>query len=357
MQWIALCACLVWVSGQAVVRGNPVLIDSSEARVLMCKYKSDRFSGLAHFKDKWWATCANAVVEFSPSGVARAFKWNGGSTPDGLWVDRAHDLLWVQIDGEDAMGCFDGTRWRIVNLPKPKRGYFTRGEVMVGFHGVSNANAFWVVGADSAWRYSDVKANPWTEVLMPWTIGVNFGERYIRDAVPLNEHTLYLVGAKPRYVIPFGSGELTDAVIAVGSDEWHEIKNVPLGKFTCSHVAAAGDTGYLLLQTGDIISITGSGAKLLGAPGKCEALNAVGDKSLIGCFPGLGIYRFNDGWSKVSEVPYVQKKGWRIVEIAGNERNVVMSVSVDDVFADGLTCGMWILDDSKCLKVPDCWNR
>ena len=124
---------------------------------------------LLFYNNKLYASAATGLLEIENGSITKLYRWGGDcSVLEGLWIDNAHGLLWVYwTEDKNNLAYYDGRIWREVKFPKPAHGYFSRGDVLHGFRGVSNSKAFWLEGAGRAWRWQGPKSGKWIEESLP----------------------------------------------------------------------------------------------------------------------------------------------------------------------------------------------
>lgn len=90
----------------------------------------------------------HGVVTVSELARSSPERW---AVVEGPWVDEPSGSLWILRDRDESLLTLDRAGWHVVALPDPPKGYFSRGDALAGFRGVSDASGFRLVGG-FAWK-------------------------------------------------------------------------------------------------------------------------------------------------------------------------------------------------------------
>src|ERR1017187_6793942 len=223
------------------------------------EYNGLYFSELAFFKGKLYAASNIGLLEVDSGSLAKAYKWKN-STEGGPWIDRTNGQLWVWL-ADNGFATFDGNFWRAAPMPMPKKGYFTRGEILEGFHEDSMPDSFWLTGASCAWHWDNMHKN-WEEKLNPPTFqdGKRLGKLW----------RLFFMDNKPFLVARYeydwmGSGGARlkthvhgDRINLIGDkvfyfdNRWIEVSNAITKPLFIEQVISSGKKGFMCSDEGEI---------------------------------------------------------------------------------------------------------
>lgn len=133
------------------------------------------YSGLTFFNGKLYATSNIGLLEYEGTTLSRLYKWREkDDVISGPWLDQANNSLWAFHNGINKLIRFDGKSWTLMDLPRPEDGY-SRGDMLMGFRGISSNHAFWLQGGGIAWQW-DAGKKAWLNVSVPDT-GLFVGRR------------------------------------------------------------------------------------------------------------------------------------------------------------------------------------
>ena len=165
------CLLLLLTCGLQFLAGGaarPSELYAEDARKLVEKlpdHSGFGYSGLRFYQQKLYATSGIGLLEFEGASLKHLYRWNkSDGDVEGGWLNLADNELWVWLPGNDRLARFDGTTWRFVPMPRPSRGFFSRGDILDGFDGIRSSSAFWLSGAGCAWRWDSVHQK-WTKQL------------------------------------------------------------------------------------------------------------------------------------------------------------------------------------------------
>ncbi|MBK8466216.1 MAG: hypothetical protein IPL32_10335 [Chloracidobacterium sp.] len=272
------------------------------------------YSGLVYFKGRLYAATNVGILEVDGARPSKLYKWkDGDDVVSGPWLDVADDALWAMHDGLHKLIRFDGSTWRLIDLPTPKSGY-TRGDVLRGFKGLGMKSGFWFAGGGHAWR--------WNNETSSW----NTEESLDRDISPLERN-----------------------LIAIAITERS-------GSYQVEHSVYANDQGYVCTENGEIFQLTSEGIKQIDSPGKCEVIAGSPSGALVASFKGLGLFEFSGEWRKKFESPYGPKTNEQWADLAVTETGYAFSVtSKPQGFGEGKTYSgptrLWVCVDGQLVPV------
>ena len=117
------------------------------------EYASFTLSGLDFYGDNLYLTGSLGVLEIAKDRVVALHQWNAHDRPvSGPWPDLPGDALWFQEAAGGKLLRLDADGWHEVPMPRPRNTRFTRGDVLVGFRGITQGTDFWLTGARFVWH-------------------------------------------------------------------------------------------------------------------------------------------------------------------------------------------------------------
>lgn len=331
--------------------GPPDVLPASEIRSLIQQipdYTSFGYSGLSFFKGKLYVTTNIGLLEFERGRVSKVYRVQKQySVVSGPWVDRADELLWVADDQTHELLSFDGTSWRRVPMPLPKRGFYSRGEWFGGVKAVGNAKGFWIVNAGEVWR--------WHAASKQWR-GEPSPQKTVADDIigvlPVEGKPLFLVRhqrwgrllIRPR-------GEFKSDSVSVFDGNWREIPNNG-GQFLAEQWVVARDAAYIRSDDGTLLRVTTKGIMKVSAPGECETLTISSAGTLLTSIRRKGIYEYTGQWKLRANSPYASGSGDYWAYLAENTGELAYAVSAKRVIDKEHSGGMnikWITNAPTAL--------
>lgn len=268
------------VSGQGD-KSEPIKISPEEVRLridLLPKYAHFGVSsGLAFYKGKLYASSNVGLLVVAGEALEGALQWfPSDDVVEGPFSDPVRDALWIQHGHTNLLWRLDSAGWHREGLPSPPTGRYTRGDVMEGFLGMSDAHEFWLVGAGHAWRWQPEGA--WA--LEPQPPAPQFSA--VRGVARVAGSLLYVVREGIQF-FPFQP----DNAVYNRERAW---ARTPLKKMDVKQVVVAGNSAFVRSGEGDLFQLTDRTAIPLMTGGPCEAITRASDGTLLASFRGRGIY-------------------------------------------------------------------
>ena len=359
--WCGWWAILASVSLSAVSALEPTILPPAEAirlAALQPRHSGLIYTGLSFFEGNLYAATNLGLMEIERGEAKKLFQWNRRYTVvvDGAWVDRANHRLWVWLPGALSLASTDGKTWRAMKLPKARDGYISRGDVLRGYQGVSNATTFWIEGGGHAFAW-EPKRSQWIEetnpppdgrlpapqcaALIPFEDGSVFVMRHESDD-KISSHPLKAVRGRP----PLQSDTLH---YRFGPSQWRKIPGAAAENFFVKEAVLVGDRAYVRTQRGEIWEITRERAVRFDAPGVCLALAAGAGGSLFAYFHDQGVYERTSEWRLRLPAPVLSGDGNHWMHLAEYDGQLALAASpVPEFFTDGPTkarvAGLWLSD-------------
>ena len=368
---LLLMLCGLGLSVEAATK--PSIVSPEDAERLVNKlpdYTRSGYSGLAFYGKNLYATSGIGLLEFEGNSLKNLYRWNkSDSDVEGPWVNLVDGQLWVWRAGDDRLGSFDGKAWHEFAMPQPKKGYFSRGDILDGFFGVSSTNAFWLTGGGCAWSW-DLSKKMWTEQLdLPAFKNTTRSGTLER---------LFLLGDKPFVVVRYEPGwavfgrarhkNLVGDTVHYFDKHWLQVSNNAVQRFFVEQTVSVGGKGFIRTIDGELLQVDPSNITKLETPGFCEALAVTSAGTILASFHNLGVYELTKDWKLRFKAPYPSTDGEHWVYLAENDGQIALSVrpvpqlvaeknssnykTVYDSFA-----ALWIFDGQKLENIPLLKNK
>jgi hypothetical protein len=322
---------------------------------------------VAIYTGKVYAGCGAGLLEIEQGSLKTIHRWDRPqSVIEGPWLDAANGRLWVWLVDQQRMANFDGKTWRTVGFPKPKSGHITRDDELRGFVGLSDGNAFWLIGAGHAWRWAKDR---WKEEIGPQVRGGSRDKIAKLWALMPTKSVLYFAmrdGAQPPIILEsvaekFGwydrlSG---DSVYYSEHGQWSCISNSPERFFTAEAIASA-EAGYIRTKAGGLLEVRNTKICKLDTPAFCEAVTLSPAGKLTAFFRGLGVYEMDRGWRQLLNSPYPDAGRYYAIRLAVNGQQIALALAplpwaVDEYGLRDYPCtGVWVSHrgDWKRVALP-----
>jgi hypothetical protein len=208
-----------------------------------------------------------------------------------------------------------------VNLPKPSKGNYSRGDVLQGFTGVSTAEHFRVMGAGNVWRWNDIDG--WTIEPMPSVEKrlsgvIGFGSVGNRN-VHVVHNGLCLPG-QPKSLPPCDY-----LAYWREGDRWREPIRVPVAGV--SQVISTSAGVFLRSSYGELFRLDPAAATRMEVPSTCEAIARTSDGKLLASFKGAGVFELDRDWIKRMEYPYSESEGEHRAYLSESHGTIALATS------------------------------
>jgi hypothetical protein len=279
-------------------------------------------SGLAFFKGRLYVSTNVGLLVFGGEKAEKLYKWvKEDDVVEGPWIDLANDVLWVQHAHDNSLFKFDGTVWKRVTLPVPAVGYYTRGDILAGFTGISGLTAFWLIGGGHVWRY-DAKGTSWIPELEPPAPQYSA----IRAVAPSSNSMLYIVREGP-------------SDYAVYNREQNWIKRNLSEKMDFGGIVTNREGTYVRAEDGRLFFIGSGIIEVVKIPGFCEAITRTSTGKILASFIDRGIFLLDNGeWNLQVPYPYGKEEGEHWAFLAESNGQIAYGTScVPHLKADKIT--------------------
>lgn len=253
-------------------------------------------TGAGFLNDKLYVSSNVGVLEFDGKELGRIYKWSSEDDfVSGPWYDAANRRLWFYHERLQKLIRYDGRDWELVDLPFPRGGY-SRGDMLRGPIGRSNADRFWIQIGYYAWR--------WNEGERKWVNEPQPKDEIFFSIAPVGRDVLFIMR---RDAIPLnGSPEKPNSDVAFISQngQWREIPNNTGSNFFTKRVISLNDSAVILTEEGKLLRLTPSEITPMEIPGNVEAIVASTGGNLLASFRDKGIYEYDGHWIFKFPSPY-----------------------------------------------------
>jgi hypothetical protein len=333
--WIAPVPCVVvlvvgflFSRGHSPRNGPPTALPTTQLRALMRAlpaYAAFSYSGLEFYKGKLYVCTNLGVLEVENGRVAKVYRVQDKySVVSGPWLDTANNLLWLMDDQTNEMLNFDGSTWHRVKMPEPKKGYYSRGDILGGVRPAVNPNGFWMAAGGSVWRW-DSSRKSWNAEPQPGsTDSQDTGD--VIGVLPVAGKTLLIMRHEPLSFLVKQNQDFKSDTVVVDDGGWRAIRNDGKASFLAEKWVVAGDSGYICTTTGALLQVTTQGITRLDTPGDCEAIATVASGSLLASFRRGGIYEYDGHWLRRTSNPYPSGEGEYSAHLSGDEAQLAYAV-------------------------------
>jgi hypothetical protein len=280
---------------------TPFLIDLKSAVDQLPSYARFSISGLAFYQQKLYVSSNVGLLEVDAGKTQRVMSWaakNADSVVEGVWNDYVNGSLWVWVSADNTLARFDGERWSKVKLPKPSKGFVTRGDQLRGYSGVSGDGHFFLEGAGCIWVWKP--GHGWTEKYNRQNAeALKLGMGYAKAIAFAGETLFMAANQRP----PTGFDNLLD--LPPSKAEWDLLFYSVNGKWKegpksedrlVVEQAISGEGSiYLLTRDKELFEATIDSARKIPLLEKCRAIASFPGKPAIGYCDRSGVVELKAG--------------------------------------------------------------
>jgi hypothetical protein len=301
------------------------------------------FSGVAFDGGRLFVTTNIGLIEVQGTRVKSLHTWYArDDVVEGPWVDQTGKNLWIQHAHDGALRRLDEAGWHFVALPPPPNGYYSRGDMLEGFRGASDATGFRLIGGGQVWVW-------------------NQPENWIRETSPSAPEFSASVGVafsrgREARVMRLGFCLVRPCDYAFywrNGNGWSEGRNLPLERLT--HVLGTADGVFARGDKGELVRLDDDGAVLLETPGKCEAIARTSADRLMASFTGAGVFTLiPEGWAKALDHPYGPSEGehWaHLAERDGVVAYATTSMPTSNGKRESGTTALWVTEGGNWVRI------
>jgi hypothetical protein len=314
---------------QSPNNGPPTILPARKISALIKAqpdYAQFGYSGLASYKGKLYAATNLGLLEMEEGRLARVYRFqNTDSVVSGPWLDAANQLLWVLDDHTNQLLNYDGMVWHRVNLPKPQKGYYSRGDVLEGIKPTTSTKGFWLQASGSVWRWDSTK-NTWVFENQRTSNLNSQDANTIIGVLPIGSKLLFIVRHQMLSFLVKHSEDFASDTVVMSDGDGSAIPNGSGVKFFAENWVVADETGYVRTRDGVVLKVTPQGITKLAVPGECETLAATESGSLLASFRSKGIYEYTAGWRLRAPHPYPSGNGEYWAHLSGHGKELAFAI-------------------------------
>jgi hypothetical protein len=304
------------------------------------------FSGVVFFRDRLYLAANAGLFVVNNGRIEKLYQWSGRDPViEGPWIDRPGSALWFQHARDGSLTRFDGANWQPIALPPPPGGdYYSRGDMLTGFLGLSSPQQYWIVGGGHAWRWG--LDSRWVPVPELPAAAVPQSSA-IRAVAPVEGGLLYVVRLGHE-VIPPSPYAVYDSGRAWASMQIAE-------RMDFREAALTAEALYVRAQDGRLFAIARGSVRAVPTPGPCEAIARTDSDRLIASFTGRGIFALEGGkWVRRAESPYGPEEGEHWAHLAENRGLLAYATTTVPHLdrPDTGTVALWLGRGPKLVRVP-----
>jgi hypothetical protein len=343
---LALAGCGEGARGQTAAAPNTIApADISKRIAWLPHYARFSFSGVAFDRERLYVTTNIGLIEVQGTRVQSLHSWYpSDDVVEGPWIDTTGKSLWIQHAHDGVLRRLDDAGWHLVALPPPPNGYYSRGDMLEGFRGMSDATGFRLVGGGQVWKW-----NP--------------PDRWIRETSPSAPEFSGSVGVAfsrgrearvMRLGFCFGGPLPCDhAFYWRSGNGWSEARTLPLAG--PRQVLGTADGVFARGDKGELVRLDDSGAAVLDTPGKCEAIARTSADKLMASFVNAGVFTLTQqGWTKVLDHPYGPSEGkhWaHLAEKDGVVAYATTSMPTSNSERESGTTALWVTEGGNWVRI------
>jgi hypothetical protein len=338
-------------------KGQPTVVPASEIHGLIEELsKRGHFSptGLAYFNGKLYAGTNLGIVELVEGVPTRLFKFQASdAVVSGPWLDSADHLLWAVDEHTGRLLCFDGNTWSQVPVPTPKKGEFTRGDVLAGWHPIGNDHGFWLQGAGTVWRWNQ-SSRRWLQITTVPSQGQGKVSKIV-GVLPIGETPLLIVRHEPLPFHPRSYGFVSDEIV-LPPDPSSDALPYTGKAWLADTWAITEGAGYICTKDRMLIEIRMDRVAAMDAPGPCDTVATDDKLDLLVSVRDKGVYQYAEGiWTLLADAAYAGDGKHQWTYLAGYRGQLGLALDAmpsldarrsngsDVQFTQDAETGLWVL--------------
>jgi hypothetical protein len=314
---------------QAPNNGPPTILPASKISAFIKAqpdYAHFGYSGLVFYKGKLYAATNLGLLELEEGRLGRVYRFQKNySVVSGPWLDMANQLLWVLDDQTNQLLSYDGTVWHRVNLPRPQKGYYSRGDVLEGIKPSSNAKGFWLQAGGSVWQWDSTK-NTWIFENQRTSNLSSQDADTIIGVLPIGTKPLFILRHQLLSFLVRDSEDFASDTLVTGDGDERVVPNGSGIKFFAENWVVADENGFICTRNGLVLKVTPQAITKLDVPGECETLAATESGILLASFRGKGIYEYTSDWRLRAAHPYPSGDGEYWAHLAGQGKGLAFAI-------------------------------
>jgi hypothetical protein len=310
------------------------------------------FVQMAFARGKLYVASMIGVIEIEGTTVSAIYRWHKHVPRiDNVWAGPGRSSLWIMHRMNDALTLLDDAGWHNMELPVPKDGYYSRGDMMHGFRSAATDTGFWMAGGPYLWSWEG-KPAAWVQVPLPAidNRGIVFGlhSGHKRPVVAQGEDSFF--------------DECKGVVLLQRAPDrsWAEVR---LSETCVKDLTGSDTVSYFRNKKGDLFRFQNGKEEKLEAPGKVVAMTMASESSLLAAIEDAGIFRFDGKWTKLFDYPFAKDIGEQFIKLAAHDGRIALATSRSshmkpgrsDQWVETGADALWVSDGERLVKieVPD----
>lgn len=304
-------------------------------------------SGVAFLETRLFVATNIGLLQVQDREIKQLYQWyEKYNVISGPWSDEPRGGIWAHRYDDGYFVRFDRNGWHRIDSPKPPKGYYSRGDLLEGFTGVSDASHFRLIGAGHIWKWSDSGT---------WSIEPQPPAGESSDVVGFAN-----VGRLLLFVVRMGVCPLppcTHAAYWQDAGQWRTPLPLSIGRVR--QVAMTSHGAFVRGDKGELVRVEAGKATSMDIPGPCEAITRTSDGKLLASFRGAGIFVLEKSWVKLFDDPYTASEGEHWAYLAESKGLVAFATAsvphlkpgTDNQWYFSGTDALWISEGKRLLRV------
>ena len=309
------------------------------------------FAQLAFARGKLYVASMIGVIEIDGTRVEAIYRWQKNvSRVDNVWPGPAGRSLWIQHRVNNSLTLLDDAGWHNMQLPDPKDGYYSRGDMLRGSRAAATESGFWFALGKYLWSWEGDPAK-WVAVPLP-------------------------PGDTLHAVLGLHAGQ-KDPIVALGDDFLGDCKSIALlrkaidrswtqiaiNQNCVKDLIGTEAVSYFRSKENEIFQVRNGVYEKLTAPGSVSAMTMDAGNALLAVVEEMGIYRYDGKWKKVYDLPYSKNVGEQFVNLTAHEGRIAIATSRSSHMKPGRSDqrietgadALWVSDQGKLVRIeiPD----
>lgn len=342
-------ALALWGSSNTAPADKPIVNTAADIPNLLKalpSYSPFELTGVAFYKGHVFAGTNIGLIDLKDSVPVGVYRWNtDDAVVEGPWADEVSGSLWIRRDHDGSLLRMDQAGWHLVALPDPPKGYFSRGDVLEGFRGVSDPSGFRLVGGGFVWKRQT--GGSWT--LEPSPALPKYGAV---EGVAFSASDEVLIARLGMCVI---RSSCRHAAYWRDANGWGPAIAVPM--CCVKQVLSTTTEAVVVSESGDLMRITRTEAVVVVTPGPIEAVARTSKGKILVSIAGAGIFT-HDGeqWTKLLDYPNDVVPGEHWAYLAEEEGVVAFATTTvpqlqsNNKFTYSGTTSLWVSAGTQWIR-------
>lgn len=310
-------------------------------------------------RDSLFLVADTGLYELKGGELRILHHWNSADRVEGPWVDRkGNGLLVNRTTTQELLKMDEKESWSALRWPPPKKGYYSRMDVLHGIHMVEDRAGLWFIGGGEAWRWNSATSTWIPEERPPAGYGAVVGFSVLNEAhyYALDKGFAFIRTPDDQQ----GTGPLVSIYFKI-ENRWKQVDNhAPNQLDKVDQMIGLGDRGIILTLDGSLLRLDSGGVNALDTLGICEAVVKTSEGTLLASFINKGIYSLVENtWELRYACPYSESFGRHTACLAEDRGTVAFCVTLDSPFrapakdkGEPPSPQLWISRDGALKPVP-----